>query len=126
LAAVDFGALGGTNFARLEMHRANNSTRELFQSLALTGHTAAEMIQFVNDILNDSKNRIECREVIVSGGMQGFLDGYAALGQLQCKAVYAQGSAFLKHAMGDYSDLETYIDGQTRGLLLAKAFLKVR
>ena len=126
IAALDFGAMGGTNFSKLELHRANKTDQELFEPLAFTGHTAEEMLWFVNDILDDEHARIACKHVIMSGGIRHFLDGYAGIEQLRCPAVYAQGSAFLKHAMGDYDALRAYMEGQSRGLLLAKAYLKVR
>lgn len=126
IAALDFGALGGTNFARLELMRANKMEKELFESLAFAGHTAAEMVNFVNNILTADNARIQCKQVIVSGGIRNFLDGYDSISRLQIPAVYAQGSGFLQYARGDYSDLQAYVAAQARGLLLAKAYLKVR
>ena len=37
----------------------------------------------------------------------------AGIEQLRCPAVYAQGSRFLKHAMGDYDALRAYMEGQS-------------
>ena len=34
IAALDFGAMGGTNFSKLELHRANKTDQELFEPLA--------------------------------------------------------------------------------------------
>ncbi|HCK22841.1 MAG TPA: type 2 isopentenyl-diphosphate Delta-isomerase [Bacteroidetes bacterium] len=126
IAALDFGALGGTNFARLELLRANKSEQQLFDAVAQIGHTAGEMTQFVNDILLQEKERIQCREVIISGGMRNFLDGYYWVNRIQTNAVYAQGSGFLAHARGEYSELRAYVEGQARGWSLAQAFLKVK
>ena len=39
---------------------------ELFEPLAFAGHTAEEMLWFVNDILEDEHARIACKQVIVS------------------------------------------------------------
>ncbi len=126
IAALDFGALGGTNFARLELHRANKEARELFENVALIGHTAEEMVNFVNDILVAQKDRIQCGQVIISGGVRGFLDGWHLIKKVNMPAIYAQGSGFLAHARGDYEPLRAYVEGQARGLALAQAFLKVK
>lgn len=126
IAALDFGALGGTNFARLELHRANKEARELFENVALIGHTAEEMVNFVNDILVAQKDRIQCGQVIISGGVRGFLDGWHLINKVNMPAIYAQGSGFLAHARGDYEPLRAYVEGQARGLALAQAFLKVK
>ncbi len=126
IAALDFGALGGTNFARLELHRANKEARELFENVALIGHTAEEMVNFVNDILVAQKDRIQCGQVIISGGVRGFLDGWHLINKVNMPAIYAQGSGFLAHARGDYEPLRAYVEGQARGLALARAFLKVK
>ena len=126
IAALDFGALGGTNFARLELHRANKEARELFENVALIGHTAEEMVNFVNDILVAQKDRIQCGQVIISGGVRGFLDGWHLINKVNMPAIYAQGSGFLAHARGDYGPLRAYVEGQARGLALAQAFLKVK
>lgn len=126
IAALDFGALGGTNFARLELHRANKEARELFENVALVGHTAEEMVNFVNDILVTGKERIQCGQVIISGGVRSFLDGWQLINKVNMPAIYAQGSGFLKYARGNYGPLKAYVEGQARGLALAQAFLKVK
>jgi hypothetical protein len=41
-------------------------------------------------------------------------------------AVYAQASAFLKHATGDYSKLQAYCELQKKGLQTCYQYLKVR
>ncbi|RMD96258.1 MAG: isopentenyl-diphosphate delta-isomerase, partial [Bacteroidetes bacterium] len=38
-------------------------------------------------------------------------------------AVYGQASAFLKHARGDYEQLQHFVAQQLEGLALAKAYL---
>lgn len=126
IAALDFGALGGTNFARLELQRAIKADRELFDNVALVGHTALEMVNFVNAILAEQTERIQCKQVIISGGIRSFLDGWHLIHKVNMPAIYAQGSGFLAHARGDYEQLRAYVAGQARGLALAQAFLKVK
>lgn len=126
IAALDFGALGGTNFSRLELQRANKERRQLFDNLSNVGHTASEMTNFVNTILEEEKGRIQCDQVIISGGIRSFLDGWHLINSINTNAIYAQGSGFLAHARGDYQLLKNYVAGQAKGLALAQAYLKVK
>jgi isopentenyl-diphosphate delta-isomerase len=126
LAAVDFGAGGGTNFALLELLRADSETRAAFEPLARVGHTAAQMTAWAMDAFAGLQDKALCRQVIVSGGIADFLDGYAQISRLPVPAVYGQASAFLKHARGDYETLQGFIAQQIRGLGLAYALLKPR
>lgn len=126
LAAVDFAAHGGTNFSKVELLRSDKSQMEFYENVAHVGHSAAEMVDFANQALNDLGEKALCREVIVSGGVKSFLDGYYLTSKLQCKCVYGQGSAMLERAKNSYQQLHAYIEGQIRGLELANAYLKVR
>lgn len=126
LAAIDFAAAGGTNFAKLELLRDTEAKQLIFGQLAHVGHSAAEMVDFVNQALIDLGDKVKCPAVIISGGVQNFLDGYYLINKLHMSAVYGQASGLLKHAQGDYETLRTYIAAQIEGLELAQAFLKVR
>ncbi len=126
LAAVDFAANGGTNFAKLELLRSDDAKRDIYSRLALVGHSAAEMVDFTNQIREALGDDMRCRQVIISGGVRHFLDGYYLTEKLQLPAVYGQASAFLKHARGDYEALHAYVSTQVQGLELANAFLRVR
>ncbi|GJM36278.1 MAG: isopentenyl-diphosphate delta-isomerase [Saprospiraceae bacterium] len=126
LAAVDFAANGGTNFAKLEMLRSDDQKAEIYKHLAMIGHSAEEMVDLTNQIQVDLGDKIRCRQVIISGGVQHFLHGYYLTEKLNLPAIYGQASAFLRHAQGDYETLYHYIDAQVQGLELANAFLKVK
>ncbi len=126
LAAIDFAASGGTNFARLELLRSDKVKQEIFSQLAHIGHTAVEMVHFTNKIVAELGDKIRCRQVIISGGVQNFLDGYYLTNKLNLPSVYGQASGFLKHARGSYEELAEYIESQVQGLALASSFLKVR
>lgn len=126
LAAVDFAAHGGTNFALLELLRQSQDQREAYESVANIGHSAEEMVHFTNKALEELGNEAQCQEIIVSGGVKSFLDGYYLTSKLKPNAIYGQASAFLKHAQGTYQELYDYISSQVKGLALAHAFLKVR
>ncbi len=126
LAAVEFAAAGGTNFARLELLRHNPEALEAFGRMALIGHTAEEMTDMCNRIVEELGDNLKCQQLIISGGIQHFLDGYYLISKSKLNAVYGQASAFLKHAQGDYEDLRKHVAFQLRGLKMAKAFLKVK
>lgn len=126
LAAVDFAAAGGTSFSMLELLRGSDFRKNQFGALASIGHSAVEMVDFTREIIEELGDKRRCNQVIVSGGIQDFLDGFYCIKKLPIPAVYGQASAFLKHAQGDYATLRTFVEAQIQGLELAEAFLKVR
>ncbi|NUM31503.1 MAG: type 2 isopentenyl-diphosphate Delta-isomerase [Bacteroidetes bacterium] len=125
LRAIEFGALGGTNFSKIEISRNEKILKNEFSSVASIGHTAVEMIDFINDILKQNKN-IKCKNFIISGGVKGFLDGYYLINKINANAIYAQASGFLQYAMKDFESLCYFIESQLEGLKMAKTLLKCR
>ena len=123
IAAIDFAANGGTNFAKLELLRSDETKRAVYGQLANVGHSALEMVYLVNALREDLGDRVQCHEVIISGGIQTFLDGYYLVRTIGCSAIYGKASAFLRHARGDYELLREYVATQQQGLELANAFL---
>ncbi len=126
LEAVDFAASGGTNFAKLELLRSDEVKRELYAQLAHVGHTAEEMVHKTNQIKEELGDKMQCRQVIISGGVRTFLDGFYLINKLNLPCVYGQASGFLKHARGSYDELHGYVESQIQGLEMANAFLKVK
>lgn len=126
LAAVDFAANGGTNFALLELLRSDETARDTHRGLAQIGHSAEEMNLLLQQLITQGNFEPSCRQIIISGGISNYLDGYYHLQQCPLPALYGQASAFLKYARGDYEVLEKYIAEQVRGLEMAYAFLKVK
>jgi isopentenyl-diphosphate delta-isomerase len=126
LAAIDFAANGGTNFAKLELLRSDPMKQAIYAKLANVGHSAEEMVSIANHIISELGKDCLCKEVIVSGGISDFLDGYYLINKLSSSAVYGQASAFLKYARGDYQVLHDYVQSQVEGLQLAQNFLKVK
>src|SRR5688572_9909899 len=126
LAAIDFAAHGGTNFAMLELLRADEVSRELYTPLAHVGHTAEEMVGFTNQIVDELGADRKCNFVIISGGIKNFLDGYYLINKIKVPAIYGMASPFLKHAMGEYGPLKSFVELQLEGLKIANAMLKVR
>ncbi len=126
LAAIDFAAAGGTNFAKLELLRSEPRKQEIFEKISAVGHSAAEMTGMVNQISAELGDRCLVRQVIISGGIGDFLDGFYLIKKSNLPAVFGQASGFLRHAQGNYDELREYVAAQIRGLELAEAFLKIK
>ena len=126
LAAVDFAAAGGTNFAKLELLRNDPAKLEIYSQLANVGHSAEEMVNLTNELAAELGDKLLCRQLIISGGVGNFLDGYYLTCKSDLPAIYGQASAFLKHARGTYDELAAFIQTQVEGLELARAFLTIK
>ena len=127
LAAIDFGASGGTNFALLEIMRSQEEDlAKHLAPLARVGHSADQMVQYANQLIDELGNQRLCQEMIISGGVGNFLDGYYYMSKLKLPSIYGQASAFLKYAMQDYDTLRRYVKAQSKGLALAKAYLRIK
>lgn len=126
LTAIDFGAHGGTNFSKLEMHRSDKMRHEAYDKIAAWGHTAEEMVGFYNCLTEELGNNNLKSDVIISGGVRDFMDGYYHTQRIQGNAIYGQASAFLKHSRDSYDELAEYVSLQIEGLKLATKFLKLR
>jgi len=125
LAAVEFAAFGGTNFARVELLRAPHTSKDMLEPLTRVGADAPEMVETVNKLFN-SERKLGCKQIIISGGIQSFLDGYYLLQKSLLPAVFGQASAFLNYARQDYEQLQTYISKQIKGLEMASAYLRIK
>ncbi len=126
LAAVDFAAHGGTNFAQIEMLRSSTFMREMQQPLAFVGHSAEEMVGFTNEVLQELGNQVRCNQVIISGGVKNFLDGYYLTQKINTNAIYGQAAPFLKYALEGEEELRAFVQSQVEGLKIAHAVLRVR
>ena len=125
LAAIDFAAMGGTNFSKLELLRQQEKGEE-YVPLIKVGHTALEMTNILNQIVTENPNEINCKQIIISGGIKDFLDGYYLIKHSKLPAIYGLASKLLKHARNDYESLQQYLTSQTEGLLMANSFLTVK
>lgn len=126
IEAIDFGASGGTNFALLEILRSSPEISENYGNLSFLGHSASDMVEFVNVLQAKLKQDVLCDQFIISGGVSDFLDGYYLTQKLSFPAIYGQASGLLKYAQSSYEELQKYLDLQIKGLSLAKAYLKVK
>ncbi len=126
LQALDFAAAGGVNFSLLELLRSNPLAQEAYQPLARIGHSAEAMAGMVSALISELGDQVQCRHLIISGGIRHFLDGFYLIHSVPLPAVYGQASAFLQHARGEYELLRQYVETQVRGLELAQAFLRIQ
>jgi len=127
LAAIEFGAYGGTNFTILELARLSRSLsgkKSDKEDFGHIGHDALEMIDFANEILNASDSDLKCREFIISGGVSSGMQGFILNESLRSNSVVGMAASFLKHAMGEYSELQTYMLELRSEYLLASAYIK--
>ena len=125
LAAIEFAAFGGTNFSNLELQRRNKEESVRYEPFSRVGVDAGRMTDLVNSICSD-ENNIRCKQVIVSGGIKSFLDGYYYISKLKLPAIYGQASELLKYAKEGYEPLNRFIEGQVAGLRMAQAYLRIR
>lgn len=119
--AIELAGFGGTNFTRLEALRREDNFHAEFINL---GHTAEEMIDFINEIARDDIDA-KMKEIIISGGVKDYLTGYYLNKKCDLNSVYGQASSFLQHAMGDYKDLAKYAQAQIEGYKMASQYLTV-
>ena len=124
LQAIDFAAFGGTNFALLELLRSNETSRELMEPLARVGNDAQDMLDHVNRIISEDGTRV--MELIISGGIRSFLDGYYFIRKSKLPAVYGMASQFLRHAQDDYESLKEFVQHQIKGLEIAYNYLTIK
>jgi isopentenyl-diphosphate Delta-isomerase len=125
LIAIEFAANGGTNFSKLELAR-NKAKSQFYTPFVFVGHSAKEMVQMCNQLVDELGNNRKCESIIISGGIKDFLDGYYLLKMSKMNAVYGQASELLKHAQVSQESLEEYLQYQLEGLLLARTFLTIK
>ena len=125
IEAFELAGLGGTNFARVELARSTVQQQELYSPLAFLGHSADEMMEIVNALVR-AGNPLGCRQIIISGGIRSFLDGYYYISKSLLPSIFGQAAGFLRFARGDYEDLRSFISDQVKGLAFARAFLQVK
>jgi isopentenyl-diphosphate Delta-isomerase len=126
LGGIEFAAFGGTNFAKVELMRSEAVEQEMFEPLARIGHDALQMVNMVNHIVENESGEIRVKQLIISGGVRSYLDGYYLINKSKIPAVYGQASSFLKYARDDYETLRKFIQYQVKGLQMAYAYLRVK
>lgn len=126
IESIEFGALGGTNFSLVELNRSKPVAAEVYNPFIHIGHTADNMTQTINQLVDELGDQVKVKSLIVSGGITSVLDGYYLTHISKLPAVFGMGSAFLRHSMGDYDKLQDYVDKLAKGIQLANNFLRVK
>ena len=86
LGAIEFAAYGGTNFAKLEILRQKRS-EGVFGALILRISGKMEMVETVEWIVQKNPGFF-CKQLIISGGIHSFLDGYYLMKKSMLPAIY--------------------------------------
>jgi len=120
VAGIEFAALGGTNFSLIELMRSNKIELEELEEMAMIGHTAFEMVDFLNEMSDDL---LKGKEFIISGGVKP-LSAYYLMNQLKVPAIAGMAFQFLKYAREDYSQLQQYVGLVKRTMQIAHNFLQ--
>ena len=118
IAGIEFASFGGTNFSRLEMLRGDKKAHQ--SSLAFVGHSVEEMIGFFNSC--DSSGV----DVILSGGVTNFLDGYYYQQLINANSVIGMAGEVLKYALQGEIALDDFIAHQVEGYKFASQFLTTK
>ncbi|MCF8226940.1 MAG: hypothetical protein K9J30_13770 [Bacteroidales bacterium] len=124
LQAIEFAAFGGTNFAKVELLRDEKAGANTFEPLSLVGEDAFAMVDYANAIAE--KENTACKELIISGGIRNFLDGYYLVQKSRLPAIYGMASTFLTYAKEDYEQLGKFVADQVKGLEMAYSYLTVK
>lgn len=123
LVAIELAAFGGTNFAKIEYIR-NNNIQQL-EAFINIGHTAEEMIGYINEIKQNHKN-IMCENIIISGGINNPLDAFYLMKKCQMNSIIGKANSYLKHAIISYESLKNYIEQDILALDFAHKYLKIK
>lgn len=126
IEAIEFGALGGTNFSLVELNRTQATAAEVYNPFIHVGHTAEKMTHTINQLTREMGSRVKVKNLIISGGITSILDGYYLTEISNLPAIFGMGSAFLRHSMGKYEKLQDYLSKLANGMQLANNFLRVR
>jgi isopentenyl-diphosphate delta-isomerase len=121
IAGIELAGFGGTNFSQIELMRKSDPHRgQGLSPLSSVGHSALEMIEILNGFAVSSP-----MDIIISGGINNFLDGYYLLKKSLNNAVIGQAKNFLVHAE-NYEQLKAFIQNEILGLKMANAFLTLK
>lgn len=125
LEAIELAAFGGTNFAKVELMRSDEAKQQYFSPISRIGHDAGEMVDMINSIV-ERHSSVQCRQIIISGGINSFLDGYYLAGRCKLPSIYGQASGFLKYAAQSYEELQKFVKFQIEGLKLANSYFVIK
>ena len=123
LEAVDFASNGGTNFSKIELFRSNEIKQEVYKQISNLGHDAYTMMNWTNELVDEDLD-IKAKQLIISGGVKNFLDGYYFVSASKIEATYGMASGFLKYALESDEELDQFVQLQLEGYDMAQAMLR--
>lgn len=122
--AIELAGFGGTNFSKLEMLRNEKGINTEYEALVKLGHTPLEMIKILNELLEKNPTYGQ-KQIIISGGVENFLDGFYLRESLNFSSVIGQARNYIKVAK-NYSELKKIMQEQIEGMKMAKSFLEIK
>ncbi len=125
LEVIEFAALGGTNFSKLEILRGGPGG---LNPLAEVGHGATQMLDFMLSLKDNLGPKFICKHVIVSGGVRHFLEGQYYIKHLEKKGLvgfFGQAHCLLNFANQGDIFLMDYINNVAQGLAMAQRTLEI-
>jgi isopentenyl-diphosphate delta-isomerase len=125
LEAIEMAAYGGTNFAKVELLRSDDFKQLYYGPVSRIGHDAFEMTDMINAVC-EGDNPVRCRQIIISGGISSFIDGYYLINRCKLPAIYGQASGFLKYASQSYDELKKFVQYQVEGIKLANSYFVIK
>lgn len=121
---IDLSGFGGTSFTKIELLRSQKKFREFYNPLIGLGESNEDMIENLNKLSEQGLGRD--KTIIVSGGINNFLDGYYYLSKLRFNAIYAYAGNILKHAKISSSNLIDFLNMDIEGYNLSRSYLTIR
>ena len=97
-----------------------------YEEVTRLGHTANEMTLMINNISIKLGSARKCQNVIASGGIKNFLDGFYHIRTSKIPALYAQASPFLKYTLQGEESLNKFIESQLAGYRMAMRTLTIK
>ena len=123
--AFELAGFGGTNFSKIEsLRKKSNEQTQCDEILFHVGHTPKEMICFLNELGIENKN-IAHIPLIISGGIENYLDGYYLRSLSKNPSIYGHANKFLSCAE-NYDELQKFTTDQIQGLKLASSYLTLK
>ncbi len=119
--AIEFGAFGGTNFSKLELLRSQDQAQ--YEALTKIGHTAEEMVDFCNELYNEENKNVQ---LIISGGIRNFLDGYYLCSKAKHHSIYGQAGVFLQRALIDTQEVFNFVSKEIQALRICQTYLSLK
>jgi len=110
IQGIEFGAFGGTNFASIELARRGVSENSPLWALAQIGHSAREMVHYLEELVSLENLQIN-KTIIISGGRGDPLEDFelwSRVKKMQENVFIGLGSKLLEKAIEGQVSLKNY------------------